>query len=277
EAIAQAAGLGLSTGTPIPGTGTLTAGWAKAYMDGALGSRTAALFEPYSCGGAADRGLARLSLEEVDELLRAGRMHHVALAVHVIGDRAAATVLDAMERAPRPRAGTPPDRLEHLQLLRAADRARLAAVDVTASVQPAHCAADRAMVEECWAGRQALAYPYRSLADAGARLAFGSDAPIETHNPWVGIFAAVHRRFPADGSADWQPQQALDAVSALAAYTSGPAMAAARTDTGHLRPGARADLAVLNVDRASMLSAGEELADARSLLTLVDGREVHRS
>ena len=119
--------------------------------------------------------------------------------------------------------GAPPDRIEHLQLVRPADLPRLAALDVTASMQPIHCAADRPMVEACWADRQADAYPVAALRAAGARLAFGSDAPIESPNPWTGIFAAVHRRFPGDGTPDWQAQQAIGAGGALAAYTSSSA------------------------------------------------------
>jgi hypothetical protein len=122
-----------------------------------------------------------------------------------------------------------------------------------------------------------LAYPWRSLRDAGARLAFGSDAPIETANPWAGVFAAAHRRWPAGGARDWQPHEALSAAEALAAYTTGPAAAAARRDEGHLRPGAVADLAVLDAELATVLAGDERTAEIRSVLTLVGGNEVHRS
>lgn len=276
-AIAAGAELGLRTGSPIPGTSTLRAGWAKAYADGALGSRTAALFEPYSCGDGGQAGILRLEPDKLDALLAAGRAAGIGLAVHAIGDRAAAAVLDAIERSPARGLGVPPDRIEHLQLLRPSDRTRLAGLDVTASVQPIHAASDRELVERCWQPRQAEAYPWRALAGAGARLAFGSDAPIESPNPWHGIFAAVHRRFPGDGTADWRADQALDAASALAGYTLGPATSLGVTDEGHLRPGARADLAVLSIDLPTLLAAGERMAAARAVLTLLDGREVHRS
>lgn len=275
-AIAEGGRLGLSTGAPIPGTSTLRAGWAKAYSDGALGSRTAALFEPYSCGEE-QAGILRLEAEDLDGLLAAGRAAGISLAVHAIGDRAAATVLDAIERSATRGLGAPPDRIEHLQLVRPSDSARLAALDVTASVQPIHAASDRQLVERCWQAREANAYPWRALAAGGARLAFGSDAPIESPNPWHGIFAAVHRRFPGDGTADWRIEQALDPASALAAYTLGPATSIGAGDEGHLRPGARADLAVLSIDLATLLEADERMAAARSVLTLLDGREVHRS
>jgi predicted amidohydrolase YtcJ len=186
-------------------------------------------------------------------------------------------VLDAVERATPRAPDVPPDRIEHLQLLRPQDRSRLAGRDVTASLQPIHCAADRAMVDACWVGREGLAYPWRSLQAAGARLAFGSDAPIESANPWLGIFAAVHRRHPGDGTPDWQPGEAIDVASALGAYTHGAAVSGGHPDEGHLRVGAQADLAILNVDRATLLRSGDALAEVRSDLTLVAGREVHRS
>jgi predicted amidohydrolase YtcJ len=276
DAIEAAAGLGLATGQALPGRSTLRAGWAKAYADGALGSRTAALFEPYTCGPP-ERGILRLTDGELDGRVAAARVARIGLAIHAIGDRAVAAVLDALERGPSREAGVPPDRIEHLQLMRAGDAARLAAADVTASVQPVHCAADRNLVEACWADRAALAYPWRTLADAGARLAFGSDAPIETPNPWLGVYAAQHRRMPRDGTADWQSAQALAVAAALEGYTRGPATAAGRGDEGHLDVGAHADLSVMNMDLATILAGGEELAEVRSQLTLVGGAEVHRS
>jgi hypothetical protein len=132
-------------------------------------------------------------------------------------------------------------------------------------------------VGACWADRVDLAYPFASLRTAGARLAFGSDAPIETPDPWLGIFAAVHRRLPGDGTKDWQPAEALSVADALAGYTTGRADAAGRGDEGHLAPGSVADLAILNVDLPTLLAADERLAEVRSVLTLVAGREVHRA
>ena len=269
-----AAGHGLVTGHRLAGMETIRAGWAKAYVDGALGSRTAATFDTYTCGGPGETGILRLSPAELDGILANAAKARISVAVHAIGDRAAAAVLDAIGRAPGRGPALPPHRIEHLQLLRPEDRDRLAAMDVTASVQPVHCAADRTMVDECWSDRAELAYPWRSLAAAGTRLAFGSDAPIETPNPWVGLFAAVHRRLPGDGESDWQPAQALDAASALAGYTTGPAASGGFGDEGRLEPGARADLAMLNVDLAALLAADERLAGVRSQFTLVGGSEV---
>ena len=173
--------------------------------------------------------------------------------------------------------GQPPDRLEHAQLVRPADRARFRALDVTASVQPVHLVSDRDTADACWEGRLAHAYAYRSLAAAGARLAFGTDAPIERVNPWRNLHAAVRRHAPGDGRLAWRADEALELPAALAAATIGPALAIGRSDEGHLAVGARADLAVLSCDVETLLAADERLGEVRSQLTIVDGREVHRS
>jgi hypothetical protein len=277
EAVGPASLLGLRTGAPLPGTTTVRAGWAKAYVDGALGSRTAALYAPYVGGSGEEVGIARLEPEQLDGLVAAGRAAGIGLALHAIGDRAVTLALDALGRGPSRAIGTPPDRIEHAQLVRAEDLSRFAEHRVTASLQPVHVVTDRPVADAVWADRLTSAYPWRSLVAAGARLAFGSDAPIETANPWLGLFAAVHRRAPADGAADWQPQEALDSRVALAAYTRGPAIGIGRPEEGTLGVGAVADLAVLNVDLETLLAADERLATVRSDLTLVGGHEVRRA
>ncbi len=274
DAIAAAAEHGLRTGAPFT---SLRFGWAKAYADGALGSRTAALFAPYSCDEAAGSGILRLGPERLEALIAAARPAGIGLAIHAVGDRAAAAVLDAVEAAPPRLPGAVADRLEHAQLVRPRDRERFAALGVTASMQPVHAAADREAVERCWAGRAAHAFAWGSLASAGALLAFGSDAPVETANPWLGLFAAVRRRFPGEVGPGWQMEEALDPVAALSAYTLAPARAIGAIDEGHLRPGAHADLAVLNIDLPTLLAADERLATAHADLTLVAGDEAHRS
>jgi len=275
DAIGTAASRGLRTATSLDARRTMRFGWAKEYSDGALGSGTAALFEPHTCGKPS-AGILRVQPEELDALFAAARPAGIGMAVHAIGDRAVSVVLDAVERSREVLAGTPNDRMEHVQLARAADRVRFAPLRLTASVQPIHAAADRDLVEACWGGRQADAYAFRSLADAGALLAAGSDAPIESANPWLGIFAAVHRRLPTDPREDWRPEESLSVEQALSAYSLAPAVAIGAEDEGHLRPGARADLAVLQTDLPTLLRADEALASVRSELTLVDGLEVHR-
>ena len=273
DAIAAAAERGLRTGVPLVGRRTMRFGWAKEYADGALGSGTAALFEPGGCGDGGT-GILRVTPDSLDALFAAARPAGIGLAIHAIGDRAAAVVLDAIGRAGGPMDGTPADRMEHLQLLRAEDRARLVVHGVTASIQPIHAAADRDLVETCWDGRQADAYAWRSLLDAGALLAAGSDSPVESVNPWLGVFAALHRRTPADPRADWRPEQAMSVLEALHAYTLGPARAVRASDEGHLRIGARADLAVLNVGLEALLRAEVDFEAVRSMTTIVDGAVV---
>ena len=275
DGIAAAADRGLRTGMPLDGHGSMRFGWAKEYADGALGSGTAALLAPRTCGEG-DAGILRVSAEELDALLAASRPAGIGMAIHAIGDRAAREVLDAIERASQRMAGVPNDRMEHAQLLQSADVPRFAGLGVTASIQPIHAAADRDLVESCWDGRQDGAYAWRRLVSAGALLAAGSDAPVESVNPWLGLFSAVHRRLPTDRRDDWRPAQALSLSEALAAYTLAPARAIGAADEGHLRIGARADLAILSVDPDSLLAADEDFVGVRSELTLVGGREVSR-
>jgi predicted amidohydrolase YtcJ len=270
DAIDAAAERGLHTGASLAGRRTLRFGWAKEYADGALGSGTAALFQPRSCGEA-DPGILRVTPGELDATFRAGRTARIALAVHAIGDRAASTMLDAMGRAPERPPGAANDRIEHAQLVRAMDRGRFAQLGITASVQPIHAAADRDLVEACWDGRQADAYAWRGLLEAGALLAAGSDAPVESVNPWLGVFAALHRRFPTDPRPDWRPEQSLTVLEALHAYTLAPALAIGAADEGHLRVGARADLAILSVGLDQLLSGEVDFAAIHSDVTIVDG------
>lgn len=276
-AIGPASLLGLRTGGVLPGSATIRAGWAKAYLDGALGSRTAALHAPYLGGEATNLGIVRLAPEQLDALFAAARGARIGLAMHAIGDRGVSMALEGLGRAPAPAIGTPPDRIEHAQLIRAEDLPAFAEHRVTASLQPVHVVSDRPVAEAEWGDRLASAYPWRSLSAAGARLAFGSDAPIETANPWLGLFAAVHRRAPGDGATDWQPGEALGPKAALASYIRGPAIGIGRPEEGTLALGAVADLAVLNVDLETLLAADERLAMVRSELTLVAGHEARRA
>jgi len=273
DAVEAAAERGLTTGARLSERSTMRFGWAKEYADGALGSGTAALFAPKSCGEL-DAGILRVTPEQLDDLFRRARASRIAPAIHAIGDRAVATVLDAAERAGRPSVGVPNDRIEHVQLLRPDEPPRFAALNVTASVQPIHAAADRDLVEACWDGRQAGAYAWRALTRAGAHLAAGSDAPVESVNPWLGMFAALHRRLPSDRRPDWRSAEALTFEEALRAYTLGPAIAIGATDEGHLRPGGRADLAILSRPLDDLRSGDARLADVRSIRTFVAGRAV---
>ena len=274
DALGAAAARGLRTGLGIRELRTMRVGWAKEYADGSLGSGTAALIEPRTCGDGGT-GILRVDDAHLDRLFATARPAGIGLAIHAIGDRAVATVLDAAGRAGPRRPDTPRDRIEHAQLVRRVDAQRFAASEVIASIQPIHAAADRDLVESCWGGRQDDAYAWRALFGSGVQLAAGSDAPVESVNPWLGVFAAMHRRVPTDARGDWRPAQALTIAEALHAYTLGPARAMGALDEGHLRAGARADLAVLSSSLQTVVAGDERLAEIGAVLTLVDGEVTH--
>ncbi len=273
-----AVGLGLRGGF---GDDMLRTGPVKAFMDGALGPQTAAMLAPYE-GSADDRGILMMDAGELFEDARLAAENGLSMAVHAIGDKANREVLDAYERLrayERDHLGSPDlrHRIEHVQLLHPADAGRLAALNVIASMQPFHATSDMIMADRHWGGRAALSYALRSQLDAGARVALGSDAPIELPNPFLGLHAAVTRR-RADGSPGeegWYPEQRLGLTEALHGFTTGAAYAAGMEDRlGRLAPGYLADLIVLDTD--PFACDPHELQHIRPLRTMVGGEWVHR-
>lgn len=223
-------------------------GGLKLFADGALGARTGAMFAPYE-GEPENRGMLTLAPETLQEIVTRAARGGVAVATHAIGDRANHVVLDALEAAgeiaPHLR-----HRVEHVQSITAADRQRLAQAGCVASMQPIHAIHDMAMADRYLGPRAGDAYAWRAVQEAGAVLAFGSDAPIEVFDPFLGLYAAVTRRredgTPAEG---WYPEQRLTLAEALRAYTEGAAYAAGQeARLGTLAPGYHADLAVLDRD-----------------------------
>jgi predicted amidohydrolase YtcJ len=250
------AALGLSS--PL-GDGLLRIGYLKAFMDGTLGSRTARLLD--------GSGVEITSREELTEIVAHAARAGWPVAVHAIGDRANRDALDAFaetrdEWAPR---GLRP-RIEHAQLLAWEDVPRFAEIGVAASVQFSHAPSDRDLADRYWAGMTDRAYAYRSLWEAGAVVANGSDAPIEDLDPLAGVRAGVLR--------DWHPEQRLSVEQALEATTVTPAwLAGEERRRGKLLPGFLADLVVL--DRDPVACPAEELADVRVVATMLAGRWVH--
>ena len=251
DLLPQAAALGLRSGF---GDDWLRIGSVKAFMDGALGPRTAAMFQPYE-REAENRGILNMDSEELFEHSRLAAESGLGMAVHAIGDRANHEVLEAFARLrqfERER-GLPPrrHRIEHVQLLHPADARRLAELDVIASMQPIHATSDLEMADRYWGGRAALSYAWRTQLEAGARLAFGSDAPVESPNPFWGLRAAVTRRRAdgAPGPNGWRGEQRLSLAEALSGFTTGAAFAAGMEDRlGRLAPGFYADLIMLEED-----------------------------
>jgi predicted amidohydrolase YtcJ len=249
------------------------AGALKLYADGALGSRTAHMLQPFE--GTDDTGVSTLSDAELDDYVERASVNGLAVAVHAIGDAANRRVLDAFERA-RERYG-PSDlrhRIEHAQLLHADDISRFSPLEVLASVQPSHLLSDREAADRLWGGRSVGAFAFRSLIDSGARYAFGSDAPIERLNPIEGILAAVNRA-KADEK-PWHPEQRLTVEQALMGFTAHAAWAHnAEGERGIVAPGMHADLVVLDSDPRAV--PPEDIGDMRVLATYLEGERVFGS
>lgn len=271
----------------------LHTGQLKGFMDGSLGSRTAALAAPYS-DDPGNMGLLRYDTKALeamtDERVSAG----FDINFHAIGDRANEVALTALDKAIRTRmrllgsllpqlqkaAGaqitvtlTSRYRIEHAQVLLPGDFDRFAKVGVIASMQPSHLLTDMA-----WAGdrlgpeRAKYAYAWRSMLDHHVRLAFGTDYPVESISPFRGLYSAVTRQNEA-GTQTFHPEQRITLAEALGAYTQGSAYAEFREGTkGQLAPGFLADFVVL--DRDLLRATPREILATRVLRTVVGGQTV---
>jgi predicted amidohydrolase YtcJ len=204
------------------------------------------------------------------------------ISVHAIGDRANRVVLDLFEElAPMLPPLAIPHRIEHVQTIDPSDIARLAHLNITASVQPVHLTDDRDLTDRYWGKRAKNTYAFRSLHNAGIRLAFGSDAPVADPNPFAGIHAALVRHRPNDARPSWQPQETLGLEKIIHAYTLGAAEATGWQATiGSLTPGKRADLIVLDRDIFALAQEQANLdaiASTQVLTTIFDGKIVYDS
>jgi predicted amidohydrolase YtcJ len=242
-------------------------GHVKFFTDGALGSQTAALEEPYE--GTDDRGILTFDPMELRTDVARAAAGGLAVAIHAIGDRAVRVALDAVAPT-RMTAPALRQRLEHIQLVREEDLGRFGALGVVASMQPIHCTSDRDLADRYWGPKRTpRAYPWRSLLERGAVLAFGSDAPVEPIDPLLGIHAAITRRRPGDRDA-WFPAQRLKLDEALHGYTAGAAYSTGRErEWGTLEVGMRCDATVVDRDLATL--EGNELLLARVSATITDG------
>jgi hypothetical protein len=261
----------------------LTVRAIKLYMDGALGSRGAALLEPYS-DSPASRGLLRNPPEEILRIAIAGLRSGIQIQTHAIGDRGNRVVLDQYEAAlaavpANERAVADPRfRIEHAQVVAAADMPRFAKFGVIASMQTSHAIGDMLFAPaRLGPERIADAYAWRSLMNAGARIAGGSDAPVEKGDPLVEFYGAVARR-TLEGFAgpDWGLDQRLTRDEALAILTSGPAYAAfEETDRGTIAPGKLADFSVFSADLMKIPES--EIPRAHAVMTVIGGEIVYQA
>jgi predicted amidohydrolase YtcJ len=255
--------------------GRLTIRAVKLYADGALGSRGAALLEPYSD----DRENSGLLVTPPGEILAATRYalaHGFQACIHAIGDRANRLVLDTFEKAARefPDVKDPRFRIEHAQILDERDIARFASLGVVASMQGIHATSDRPWaIDRLGPARVAEgAYVWRKLLASGARIANGTDAPVESVDPLRCFYASVTRQDesgqPAGG---FDPDQRMTREQALRSYTLDGAYAAFQEGrNGSVESGKRADLTVLSKD--IMMVPAPEILETRVLYTIVDGR-----
>ena len=239
----------------------------KIFADGSLGSRTALCFHTYK-DSRTNRGIEVTPVKKIIAHARSAARLGLPCAVHAIGDRAVANVLDAFESVPRPKHPAR-HRLEHLQLTRRKDLVRFRKLGVVASMQPQQLLSDIDMMRRYWGPRARNAYLFRTVLDRGIPLAFGSDAPIESLTPLAGIAAAVRRARP--GSRDvFFAEERITAEQAVYAYTAGPAQACGQADCrGLLLPGYPADFVVLSQDITRI--APMRITDTRVLATVLDG------
>lgn len=270
SALETAVEAGWSTGD---GDRWLRTGPVKIFMDGALGSHTCLMSEPFD-GEPDNYGLAVTPAEEVDRLVATASAAGIAVAAHAIGDEANRRILQSYERAAATASASPRrlrHRIEHAQHLRPADVAEFARLGVVASMQPIHCTSDAPLVGRMLAGRDLASYAWNSLRANGATVIFGSDAPVENLNPFHGLHAAVTRQRP-DGSppGGWQPGERLTLADALHAYTVAPAYASYEEHLkGRLRQGMLADFIALPVDPFTVDS--DALHGLTVALTVVGG------
>lgn len=252
----------------------------KVYADGALGSRGAALFEPYA-DSPASTGLVQTSAEAVAPLYERALREGIQIATHAIGDRGNSLVLDwyaaAFERVPAAerRIARPRWRIEHAQIVARRDIGRFVALDVIASMQPSHAIGDLHFAPaRLGDARLDGAYAWRSFVEAGSIVAGGSDAPVERGDPLIEFYAATARKdLSGFSGADWRPEEAVDRATALKMFTLWPAIASFREDElGTIEPGKRADFTAFSVDL--MTAPLASIPRAKAVLTVVDGEVV---
>ena len=243
--------LGLHSGQRI--NDLLTVGYYKVLTDGSLNTRTAYCYDDYP-GTPGEHGMLTMPTDELMPHLRKAVAAGIVPTVHAIGDHAVSLVLDAFEQL-----GSP-GRMEHAQLVAEADFARFAALGVIASVQPDHMLDDRDVADRYWAGRTDRTFAFRSLLDAGAQLALGSDAPVSPLDPWVTAAAAVGRT--RGGREPWHPEQRISTAQALAASTRNT-----------VEVGQVADLILTSADPS--VADDVQLREFEVAATLLGGRLTH--
>ncbi|MDD2229489.1 MAG: amidohydrolase [Candidatus Cloacimonetes bacterium] len=249
-------------------------GGMKIFGDGSLGSHTAAMFQPYT-SIAENLGILRYSNEELYRLMLSAAERGFSSTIHAIGNKCVRQVIDMVFKLNKqnPKLNLM-HRIEHVQSLRLEDIPLLKASGLFASVQPLHLANDVPMIEKLWHDIQDQVYSFKSMLDAGIALGFGSDSPIESINPFLGIYSAVERR-PALNPhlAPFRAEQALSPIQAILGYTLGAAKSSQMQHLrGSIEMGKLADLIVLDDYRKQPSTFW---LNAQSQLTMIGGEIVH--
>ena len=266
--------LGLQTGF---GDEYLRIGHVKYFADGGVGARTAWMVEPFCDAGT---GMATIDLGEMQEALEKADRAGLSVMIHAVGDRANREVISLFEKleAYRKRHGYPgvaiPHRIEHVQVIQPEDVHRLRVLPLTLCVTPCNMVLDMNLIDQALAQRGAWSYAFRQLHDSGARVIYSSDSPVCDPQPIAAIHAAVTRKRPDNTPVDgWHPQERVTVAEATGAYTTAAAAAHGVSDLGAIRPGARADLVVL--DKNIYAIDPEEILATDVVMTMFDGRIVY--
>lgn len=254
----------------VPETEFLCVRGVKGFADGAFGTRTAWLFDPYR-DDPSTSGMAVHSMDELVEGFRRARELGLTPAIHALGDRGVDRALDALE-ASRLRGQHSVDRLDHAGLVPRSLLPKLKRVCPIAVVQPSFVWSDHWLLERLGPDRSRYTYPFRTIRDAGLTLAGSSDAPFDALDPWRGLRAAVHRQSPDGRSANPSPSEALTVSEAFGMYTVGGARALQEKGLGELAPGGLADFVWV---RAPDFERALEQGAAGVEETWVDGVRAH--
>lgn len=271
EVVDQLGELGIP---PLSTQGDLSFGAMKIFSDGAYGGRTALLRRPYK--DARDTHGVSIHLQkDLNELVKKARDYHMPVAIHAIGDAAFDLALTAIET--HPNHSSLPDRLIHGQLVPDDLRKRMLQNDAIIDIQPLFVSSDFPWVlERLGEDRMDDAYAWRTLIEAGIPCAGGSDAPIESASPLLGIYAAVARKKPHEQHDGYYPEQKLSILQAVELYTKGSARAVGlETQTGQIRQGYWADFTILDQDLFSINT--EAIPQTRVAMTVVDNEVVYKN
>ena len=251
-------------------------GFLKSFIDGTLGSATAALFEPFN-DNPSTSGVLVIEPEELEKMVLEADRLGFQIGIHAIGTRGNHLVLDAYEKAVQASGRRDSrHRIEHTQILIEEDLPRLARLGVIASMQPSHCITDKRYAEARLGKKRCrYAYAWRSVLNAGAHVAFGTDAPVEILNPMDGLYAAVTRKDRAGEAGEgWIPEEKLTMEEAIELYTLGSAYASFEEELkGSIQPGKLADMAVLS---QNLLEISEDkIQETEVVYTIFDGKIIY--